>query len=158
MAGGMWFVFGRNQAKRFVTGAVSKDLKLAQSRGIRDGLAILQSVHKEQVVKRGGGAPIRRRWTTRSGELRRSFGISFRLGDLQGSYGSDLFRAEVLEKGKVILPRKKTYLRFKVNGKWVATKRVVIPPRPTLDIAVKGSIRDRDVIMRKRIDEALVKE
>lgn len=64
-------------------------------------------------------APVKR------GQLRRS--IQKRMGHRFIIIGTDLKYAPVHEFGATITPKKAKTLAFKVNGKWVFAKRVVIP-------------------------------
>jgi len=68
------------------------------SRGVRDSLAMLQNIHKREVVGRGIG-PWGGVWSTRTGEALRSFHIDYTTGELAGAYGSELRRIGVLEMG-----------------------------------------------------------
>lgn len=53
--------------------------------------------------------------------------------------GSNLRYARIHELGWVITPKTKPYLVFKYKGRWVKTKRVVIPKRPYLAPALQNN-------------------
>ena len=56
--------------------------------------------------------------------------------------GTDVIYARIHELGGIITPKRAKYLRFKVGGKWVATKRVVMPKRPYLQPALEDSANE----------------
>lgn len=87
-----------DQLGGFLNGGHWPPLKRAVSRGIRDSLAIIQRVHKTEVVGRGIG-PWGGVWSTRTGEALRSFHIAMAPDALEGAYGSELTRIGVLEMG-----------------------------------------------------------
>lgn len=60
-----------------------------------------------------------------SGHLRRS--ITMQKGAMDVKVGTNLVYAQIHDKGGIIRPKKKKYLRFKINGRWVMAKKVRIP-------------------------------
>lgn len=99
-----------------IDGRMSRKLAKELSKGVRDCAAIIQVQHKTKEVARGGGKPRAGKWTTRTGEMARSFHIAYNPGDMQAAYGSDLMRALVVERGTTealggpIVPRRAQYL------------------------------------------------
>lgn len=91
---------------------ISKKVKSELSVGLRDSFAILQTNHKRKQIRRGGGSSgsVQGKWTTRTGNLARSFTIQFKKGGLDGNYGSDLKRAGVIERGGTIRPTRSKFL------------------------------------------------
>jgi len=91
---------------------ISAKVKRELSVGLRDSFAILQANHKRKQIRRGGGAgaSVQGKWTTRTGNLARSFTIQFKKGGLDGNYGSDLKRAGVIERGGTIRPTRSKFL------------------------------------------------
>lgn len=83
----------------------SAKTRMAMSEAVRACLAELETEHKTKQIKRSstkGSKPDPRTWTTRQGQLRRSFHIEYKQGDLYGAYGSDLRRAKHIEEGGTI--------------------------------------------------------
>ena len=79
----------------------------------------LWRIGSEMRNRAGRNAPFR------SGNLRRS--ITLREMHRRVLVGTNLVYAPIHEYGGTITPRVAKWLTFKVNGKWVRTKRVVIP-------------------------------
>ncbi len=84
---------------------VGESVRREVSKGIRDGLQVLESDHKKVQFRRGAGRdasthPTQVTW--RTGQLARSYRIYYVKGDLFGYYGSDLQRARILEEGDTI--------------------------------------------------------
>jgi len=61
-----------------------------------------------------------------TGTLARSISISSLTGK-SAEVGSNLDYARIQDLGGVITPKAAKYLRFKIDGQWIATKRVTIP-------------------------------
>mgnify|MGYP001766562426 CR=1 FL=1 len=76
--------------------------------GVRKALALVERHHKTQEMERGNGAgaAIPDKITRRTGALARSYSIRHQRDSLEGSYGSDLKRARLLERGGTIVPVK----------------------------------------------------
>lgn len=91
-------------------GAATARMDREVSEAVGSGLRIMSQHHKRKEVRRGGGAPVSNRWTTRTGEAVRSFHIDWRRGDLAGGYGSDLHRVKALEEGATIRPKRSQFL------------------------------------------------
>ena len=64
----------------------------------------------------------------KTGNLRRSITMEPGLPSTHVTVGSNLVYARIQDVGGEIIPKKKKYLRFQVNGQWVTTKRVHVPP------------------------------
>jgi len=80
------------------------------SKAIGVSLAELEREHKLKQIKTGDNSKdkaVKGKWTTRSGELRRSFHIDWQPGRRSGSYGSDLERSAKVELGGEIKAKKK---------------------------------------------------
>ena len=97
-------------------------LREAMARALEAGLATSRA-------RMGSGGPFKR-----SGRLERS--LAYRVvqsgNTIIGELYSDAPYAMVHEHGAVIQAKKGSYLKFKVQGRWVQVKRVVIPARPYL--------------------------
>ena len=85
----------------------------------------------------------------KTGTLKRSIthDITERADKLIGTVGSNLVYARIQEYGGTILPKKGKYLRFMVNGSWVAVKQVTIKPKLYLTRAIKDNVPG----LRKRL-------
>ena len=55
--------------------------------------------------------------------------------------GSSLIYARIHELGWIITPKNKPYLVFKIKGKWIRTKKVVIPKRSYLAPALEKNVQ-----------------
>ncbi|MFH1057804.1 MAG: HK97 gp10 family phage protein [Pseudomonadota bacterium] len=97
-------------------------LRASLEGALADGLAVSQA-------RMGAGGP-----AIRSGRLARSLGWRVTGGGdvLEGELYAEAPYAGVQEEGAVILARRAKYLKFRVAGRWVQVKRVVIPARPFL--------------------------
>lgn len=99
-------------------------LASALKRALEDGLAASRAA-----MGPGGSGP-----RSRTGRLARSLytRVSVRGDEVLGELGSSSFIAGVQEHGAVIQAKAAKYLKFQVQGRWVAVRRVVIPARPFL--------------------------
>ena len=89
-----------------VGAGVKKELALA----VRDNLVIIETWHKKKEIRRAQQSKsraVKGTWTTRTGQLRRSFHRDWKQGKLYGAYGSDLGRAKKIEEGGTIRARGK---------------------------------------------------
>jgi phage gpG-like protein len=68
---------------------------------------------------------------------------------LAGVFG--VVYAKVHEFGGVIVPRRKKFLAFQVNGEWVFTKKATIPARPYLRPAIDEHMPE----VKQAIEDAL---
>jgi hypothetical protein len=87
-----------------VGAGVKKELALA----VRDNLVIIETWHKKKEIRRAQQSKsraVKGTWTTRTGQLRRSFHRDWKQGKLYGAYGSDLGRAKKIEEGGTIRAR-----------------------------------------------------
>lgn len=100
----------------------------------------------------GGGGP-----RIRSGRLARSLRARVhQRGDrLVGELSSDLPYAGVQEYGAVIQARKARYLKFRVQGRWVQARRVVIPARPYLRPALEEAQRVLEDYLFQALEEEM---
>ncbi len=76
----------------------------------------------------------------KSGTLRRS--ITTVVKRNIGIVWTNLKYAAIHEFGWKIKAKTPKWLRFKINGKWIRTKQVVIPKRPYLRPALEESVSD----------------
>jgi len=98
-------------------------LRASLEAALADGLAAARG-------RMGNGGP-----AIRTGRLARSLGwrVSGGGGDaLEGELYAEAPYAGVQEEGAVILARRAKHLKFRVAGRWVQVRRVVIPARPFL--------------------------
>ncbi len=100
----------------------------------------------------GGGGP-----RIRSGRLSRSLHtrVRERPGGLVGELWSDVPYAGVQEYGAVIQARKARYLKFRVQGRWVQVRRVVIPARPYLRPALEEGRRVLEDYLSRALEEEM---
>jgi phage gpG-like protein len=63
----------------------------------------------------------------KTGKLRQSITVDPVRPKNKVSVGTNLVYARIQDQGGVITPKRAKFLRFKVNGKWVMTKKSVIP-------------------------------
>ena len=57
------------------------------------------------------------------------------------------------EFGGTILPKKAEFLKFKINGRWIYTKKVIMPARPYLRPALEKNHARFQAMIAKRIAE-----
>ena len=100
--------------------AIRRALEQAMELGLRAA---------QRAMEPGGGGP-----QVRSGALRRS--LACRVYEQDGAFIGEISAntpyAMAQEYGAVIQAQKAKYLKFRVQGRWVQVKRVVLPPRPYL--------------------------
>lgn len=89
----------------------------------------------------------------KSGALRRSI-VEYSNGNTM-EIGTNLIYAAIHEWGWVITPKRAKYLTFKVNGKRVRTKRVVIPARPFMGPALRENTKNIINIFNKHLAKLL---
>lgn len=101
-------------------------------------------------MRPGGGGPRRR-----SGRLAAS--LSARLEqvgtEVRGVLGSDAPYAAAQEFGATIQAKNAAYLKFRVQGRWVAVKRVVLPARPFLGPGSQVAAEDLEQLITQAIVE-----
>jgi len=176
--------------ERMIAGA-AKNMRKEISLGVRDQLVIIERRHKKVETNRGGKSrAVSKRWTSRTGELSKSFHRDWRPGGMSGAYGSALPRARTIEEGGTIRAKGK-YLAIPTEnapkGVWpryvdnlffiksqrgnnllvksdgassllvmyILKKQVKLPPRPSLDRAIKNTEKDRNKRMDQAVDRAL---
>jgi len=135
------------QATRFLKNA-GKRMHKALSESTRDELAIIQRRHKKQEINRGKNKETASgRWTSRTGELSKSFHIDWKKGDITGAYGSALPRAAKVEEGGKIKARK-GYLAIPTenapDGVW---------PRYIKGLVFVQSLKGQPLLVKPKGDE-----
>lgn len=97
-----------------------------------------------------------------TGKLWRSFSnpkVYKRAGRWFGIVGTNVVYGAIHEFGGTIIPRNAEFLRFKVGGNWVQTKKVTIPARPYVGRAFRENAdRVPDIIenhIERRIERVL---
>ena len=87
----------------------------------------------------------------RTGHLRRSIqsGVIDKIGSkIEGAIWSNLIYARIQELGGVVLPKKKPYMRFQIDGRWITSYGYRVPARPYLKPAVDNNIdKIKDIII-----------
>ena len=103
-------------------------------------------------MRPGGGGP-----QMRTGRLARSLSRRVYIqGDtVIGELAADAPYAAAQEYGAVIQARKGKYLKFRVQGRWVSVRRVVIPARPYLRPAAKEAVKDLENYVFQALSEEL---
>jgi len=104
-------IVGAGAFEKMLGRARRTDMLVAAAVG--KSLAELQANHKKKQIKTGTNSkdkPVKGRWTTRSGELRKSFHMDWTQGRREGAYGSDKDRVLKMEGGGVIKPKRGKYL------------------------------------------------
>ncbi len=89
-----------------------------------------------------------------SGRLRNS-GYWRLEGKTRLKIGFAVIYAAIHEFGGTIVPRSKNYLKFQINGRWVMTKKVVMPKRPYLSRAIAGFFDSGDA---QRLGESTIQQ
>lgn len=69
-------------------------------------------------------------------EIGGRYAVEIKTGGFWGQ-GSELKYARIHEYGGIIRPRKRQYLSFKVDGRWVKTKMVIMPKRAYVEPAIE---------------------
>ena len=114
-------------------------LREAMEKALEAGLAASRR-------RMGSGGP-----RVRSGRLSRSlaYRVTQKGNTIVGELYSDVPYAGVHENGAVIQAKKARHLKFRVQGRWVQVKRVVIPARPYLRPGMKeAATRVEEFIMQ----------
>ena len=81
---------------------------------------------------------------TDSGTLRRSITHNANINEV--IYGSNLEYARIHNDGGIIKATNKKALKFKVNGKWVTKKQVIIPKREFIGISNDDKLEAMEMI------------
>ena len=123
----------------------SRRVRMVVSQAIGVSLVDVETEHKKKQIKAGGtgrGRAVPNKWTTRTGELRRSFHRDWKPGDLEGAYGSDKQRAKHVEEGGTIRPKRR-YLAIPTEH---APKKVW--PRYVPDLVFIQSLRGQPLLVK----------
>ncbi len=89
----------------------------------------------------------------RTGRLRRS--IQSRRTSNVVQIGSNVVYARIQELGGTIRPRRARFLRFQVNGRWVAVRQVSIRAKRYLQRALENSKQEVEQIMNRALERAV---
>jgi hypothetical protein len=148
-----------SQLGKLVGGAHHAPLEKALSKGIRDSLAVVQNVHKRDVIGRGIGPRMRDVWENQTSEASRSFHIAMVAGELEGAYGSELRRIGVIEMGTQealggpLRPKNGRYLAIPTEKAKVGRGRAV-SPRDRTDLVFIQSLSGQPLLVRPRKSKA----
>jgi phage gpG-like protein len=115
----------------------------------------LAADHLVRVVKKKLSGEVLK---VRSNRLRGSIARGPVQGDgkvLQVVVGTNVVYARIHEFGGVIVPKRKKYLRFVVDGKTVFAKRVVIPKRPYIAPSIAEGAKAMVTIIGREIEKGL---
>lgn len=129
---------------------LEKEMPDAFNRGMRAGIRAA-TIHLSASVKNLLEGPVLQRQT---GTLWRSIQpeVYTRGGTVVGIVGTDKIYAPVHEFGATIRPKSADgWLRFKVNGKWVTTKKVEIPRRPYMSRAFREEKTKATGLIREQV-------
>jgi hypothetical protein len=144
-----------SQLNGMLEGAPHVLLNRALSKGIRNSLAVVQNVHKTQVIGRGIGPRMQSVWEHRTGEASRSFHIAMAAGALEGAYGSELKRVGVLEMGTQealggpLRPKNGRYLAIPTEKARVGRGRALAPKDRT-DLVFIQSLSGQPLLVRPK--------
>lgn len=108
-------------------GSITNDFKSGVSAGLRLAIKKLELAIKNQFGK--GNAP-----KIRTGRLKNS--VTSKVGANGGSVRVGAVYASILDTGGVIYG--KPWLMFKIDGKFIKTDKVVIPPKPYIEPAINS--------------------
>ncbi len=140
---------------------LAREVPKAIVAGMRAGLLLGMRAAKYEYILGSGGAPIRRRLTSRSGALRESIKMiepKRKAGFIEGGLkagGGRVNYARIHEKGGFITPKRAKYLRFKTyDGQWHAVKIVRMPKRPYLAPGVRKAYPQIDKQVKLAIETA----
>lgn len=124
--------------KKDPVGESAKVLRGNLLAAVKDGMLLAESVSKRSYLT--GPRPSRLGVVT--GRLRSDVkSRAFLSGSkIIGVLGAKVLYARIHESGGVIVPVKANYLKFKIEGRWVFTKKVKIPARPFLHPAVQDAL------------------
>jgi len=103
--------------------------KLAIQRGLTRAMLWAEAESKKRFNTTGN-------LHVRSGRLRAS--IKGTTKGLTGSLGTNVVYGAIHEYGGTIRAKRVQYLKFKISGRWVSAKQVIIPARPFLTPIVEG--------------------
>lgn len=100
----------------------------------------------------GGGGP-----QVRTGRLKRSLKATVRRqGELIiGELTADAPYAAAQENGAVIQAKRRDHLRFRVEGRWVSARRVVLPARPFLRPGMEAAAAALGDILAANLEKEL---
>ena len=146
--------FDTSKIADLLDGRAQGRLRASISLGVRNSLAALQLVHKNEVIGRGIG-PWGGVWSKRTGEASKSFHIDWTRGDLEGAYGSELRRIGVLEQGTQealggpLKPKSGKYLAIPTEMAKVGKGRALWP-RDRTDLVFIQSLKGQPLLVRPR--------
>lgn len=118
---------GREMASRILRPQMEKAVRIVQSISRRDYLS----------------GPRPSRLGVRTGRLRGSITTSVSAGlgtrQIEGRVGTNVVYGPIHEYGGTIRAKRGRFLRFRIGRRWVAVRRVTIPPRPFLRTALRDA-------------------
>jgi hypothetical protein len=98
-----------------------KKMRASVSRAVLESLVLLENHHKTEEINRGGsghGRAVAGKFTSRTGDLVRSYRHYWKTGDLSGWYGSSSkYSKKVEEGGTIKSSRPGGYLTIPINRK-----------------------------------------
>jgi len=123
------------------------------SLGVRDQLALIERRHKRKEIARGGsGRAVKNKWTSRTGELSKSFHRDWKTGSMKGAYGSDKRRSKKIEEGGEIRARGK-FLAIPTDNAPRANNKPV-GPRDVPGLAYIQSLKGQPLLVKPTGDGA----
>lgn len=121
---------------------------------LRHGLE-LAGDHLVRVVKKKlSGEALKVRTNRLRGSITRG-PVQGREGTLQVVVGTNVIYARIHEFGGVIVPKRRKFLRFAVDGRAVFAKRVTIPKRPYIEPSIAEAAQAMVSIIGKTIEKGL---
>lgn len=102
---------------------------------------------------------LRSNFKRRTGSLSKSIGYKITRNNtaiISPKDGKNMMKANVLEKGAFIRPKKGNYLTFQINGKWIRKRSITIEGRNWFHSAVDKFMKSSE--SQKLIEDTLYKE
>jgi hypothetical protein len=95
-----------------------KKMRASVSRAVLESLVLLENHHKTEEINRGGsghGRAVAGKFTSRTGDLVRSYRHYWKTGDLSGWYGSSSKYSKKVEEGGEIRPKNAKFLTIPIH-------------------------------------------
>lgn len=155
MLGLSFEIIDKDHLARWLMQVSKRSINSGLTKGMQRAVRLVQTISKRSYLS----GPRPEHLGVVTGRLRSSITVAVRSnivsGLVEGVVGTNVKYAPIHEFGGVIVPRKAKYLAFKINGKYIRTKRVVIPARPFLRSALRDATPQIQQILGYEIEGAI---